>query len=220
MKFLSILIFNFQLSTKLDTYLTISSSSEALYKDKGSKFYAFAYPVQTIEQIKDILAEKRKEYYDARHVCYAYMLGYERNIFRANDDGEPSGTAGRPILGQINSSNLTDILIIVVRYFGGTLLGTSGLIQAYKTSAAEVIAAATIEERIVEKTFVSKFGYQDLNAVMRIMKDFDLSIVNQIQEMDCTLYFRIRLGDIERVRDRFDKLDFVSFEEDIIETAD
>ena len=187
-----------------------------MYKDKGSKFYAFAYPVQTIEQIKEILAEKRKEYYDARHVCYAYMLGYERNQFRANDDGEPSGTAGRPILGQINSSNLTDILIIVVRYFGGTLLGTSGLIQAYKTSAAEAIAAATIEERIVEKTFVSKFGYQDLNAVMRIMKDFDLAIVNQIQEMDCTLYFRIRLGDIERVRDRFDKLDFVSFDEDIV----
>ena len=201
----------------MDTYLTISSPSEALYKDKGSKFYAFAYPVQTIEQIKEILAEKRKEYYDARHVCYAYMLGYEREVFRANDDGEPSGTAGRPILGQINSSNLTDIIIIVVRYFGGTLLGTSGLIQAYKTSAAEAIAAATIEERIVEKTFVSKFGYQDLNAVMRIMKDFDLTIVNQIQEMDCTLYFRIRLGDIERVKDRFDKLDFVSFDEDIIE---
>ena len=200
----------------MDTYLTISSPSEALYKDKGSKFYAFAYPVQTIEQIKEILAEKRKEYYDARHVCYAYMLGYEREVFRANDDGEPSGTAGRPILGQINSTNLTDILIIVVRYFGGTLLGTSGLIQAYKTSAAEAIAAAAIEERIVEKTFVSKFGYQDLNAVMRIMKDFDLAIVNQIQEMDCTLYFRIRLGDIERVKDRFDKLDFVSFEEDII----
>ncbi len=204
----------------MDTYLTISSVSEALYKDKGSKFYAFAYPVQTLEQIKEILAEKRKEYYDARHVCYAYMLGYERNQFRANDDGEPSGTAGRPILGQINSSNLTDILIIVVRYFGGTLLGTSGLIQAYKTSAAEAIAAATIEERIVEKTFVSKFGYQDLNAVMRIMKDFDLAIVNQIQEMDCTLYFRIRLGDIERVRDRFDKLDFVSFEEEIIEVEE
>ena len=200
--------------------MTISSVSEALYKDKGSKFYAFAYPVQTVEQIKEILAEKRKEYYDARHVCYAYMLGYERNQFRANDDGEPSGTAGRPILGQINSSNLTDILIIVVRYFGGTLLGTSGLIQAYKTSAAEAIAAATIEERIVEKTFVSKFGYQDLNAVMRIMKDFDLAIVNQIQEMDCTLYFRIRLGDIERVRDRFDKLDFVSFEEEIVESEE
>jgi uncharacterized YigZ family protein len=191
-----------------------------LYKDKGSKFYAFAYPVQTVEHIKEILAEKRKEYYDARHVCYAYMLGYERNVFRANDDGEPSGTAGRPILGQINSSNLTDILIIVVRYFGGTLLGTSGLIQAYKTSAAEAIAAATIEERIVEKTFVSKFGYQDLNAVMRIMKDFDLAIVNQIQEMDCTLYFRIRLGDIERVKDRFDKLDFVSFEEEEIKNDD
>ena len=204
----------------MDTYLTISSPSEALYKDKGSKFYAFAYPVQTIEQIKEILAEKRKEYYDARHVCYAYMLGYERDVFRANDDGEPSGTAGRPILGQINSTNLTDILIIVVRYFGGTLLGTSGLIQAYKTSAAEAIAAATIEERIVEKTFVSKFGYQDLNAVMRIMKDFDLAIVNQIQEMDCTLYFRIRLGDIDRVRDRFDKLDFVSFDEEEIKNDD
>lgn len=204
----------------MDTYLTISSVSEALYKDKGSKFYAFAYPVQTVEQIKEILAEKRKEYYDARHVCYAYMLGYERSVFRANDDGEPSGTAGRPILGQINSSNLTDILIIVVRYFGGTLLGTSGLIQAYKTSAAEAIAAATIEERIVEKTFVSKFGYQDLNAVMRILKDFDLAIVNQIQEMDCTLYFRIRLSDIDRVRDRFDKLDFVSFEEEEIKNDD
>jgi uncharacterized YigZ family protein len=204
----------------MDTYLTISSVSEALYKDKGSKFYAFAYPVQSVEQIKEILAEKRKEYYDARHVCYAYMLGYERNVFRANDDGEPSGTAGRPILGQINSSNLTDILIIVVRYFGGTLLGTSGLIQAYKTSAAEAIAAATIEERIVEKTFVSKFGYQDLNAVMRIMKDFDLAIVNQIQERDCTLYFRIRLGDIDRVRDRFDKLDFVSFDEEEIKNDD
>lgn len=204
----------------MDTYLTISSVSEALYKDKGSKFYAFAYPVQSVEQIKEILAEKRKEYYDARHICYAYMLGYERNVFRANDDGEPSGTAGRPILGQINSSNLTDILIIVVRYFGGTLLGTSGLIQAYKTSAAEAIAAATIEERIVEKTFVSKFGYQDLNAVMRIMKDFDLAIVNQIQEMDCTLYFRIRLGDIDRVRDRFDKLDFVSFDEEEIKNDD
>ncbi len=204
----------------MDTYLTISSPSEALYKDKGSKFYAFAYPVQTLEQIKDILAEKRKEYYDARHVCYAYMLGYERNQFRANDDGEPSGTAGRPILGQINSSNLTDILIIVVRYFGGTLLGTSGLIQAYKTSAAEAIAAATIEERIVEKTFMSRFGYQDLNAVMRIMKDFDLAIVNQVQEMDCTLYFRIRLSDIDRVRDRFDKLDFVSFDEYVEESTD
>ena len=204
----------------MDTYLTISLPSEALYKDKGSKFYAFAYPVQTVEQIKDILAEKRKEYYDARHVCYAYMLGYERNQFRANDDGEPSGTAGRPILGQINSSNLTDILIIVVRYFGGTLLGTSGLIQAYKTSAAEAIAAATIEERIVEKTFMSRFGYQDLNAVMRIMKDFDLAIVNQVQEMDCTLYFRIRLSDIDRVCDRFDKLDFVSFDEYVEESTD
>ena len=203
-----------------DEYKTIESPSEGIYKEKGSKFLAFAYPVYSIDEIKEIVAKINKDYYDARHRCYAWKLGLDENNFRANDDGEPSGTAGRPILGQINSSNLTDILIIVVRYFGGTLLGTSGLIQAYKTSAAEAIAAATIEERIVEKTFVSKFGYQDLNAVMRIMKDFDLAIVNQIQEMDCTLYFRIRLSDIDRVRDRFDKLDFVSFEEEEIKNDD
>ena len=206
--------------TQEDTYKTITDLAEGIYTEKRSKFIAIAIPVRTLDEVKQHLEVYQKKYYDARHVCYAYMLGHERLNFRANDNGEPSGTAGKPILGQINSNELTDILIIVVRYFGGTLLGTSGLIQAYKTSATEAIAAATIEERIVEKTFVSKFGYQDLNAVMRIMKDFDLAIVNQIQEMDCTLYFRIRLGDIERVRDRFDKLDFVSFEEEIVESEE
>lgn len=194
-----------------DTFLTIASPSEAIYKDKGSKFLAFAYPVSSIDEIKTILAEKRKEYYDARHVCYAYMLGYERAVFRANDDGEPSGTAGRPILGQINSANLTDILIVVVRYFGGTLLGTSGLIQAYKTASADAIAAAQIEERIVEKQFVATCGYDMLNSVMRIIKDFNLRIISQRQELDCTIVLPIRLSDIDRVTAAFEKLDFVSF---------
>lgn len=194
----------------MDTYLTISSPSEAVYKDKGSKFLAFACPVSSVDEIKNILAEKRREFYDARHVCYAYMLGYERNTFRANDDGEPSGTAGRPILGQINSAGLTDILIVVVRYFGGTLLGTSGLIQAYKTAAADAIANASIEERIVEKQFVANCGYDMLNSVMRIIKNFNLRVISQRQELDCTILLSVRLSDIDCVTAAFSHLDFVS----------
>lgn len=194
----------------MDTYLTISSPSEAVYKDKGSKFLAFAYPVSSVDEIKNILAEKRREFYDARHVCYAYMLGYERNTFRANDDGEPSGTAGRPILGQINSAGLTDILIVVVRYFGGTLLGTSGLIQAYKTAAADAIANASIEERIVEKQFVANCGYDMLNSVMRIIKSFNLRVISQRQELDCTILLSVRLSDMDCVTAAFSHLDFVS----------
>lgn len=196
----------------MDTYLTIQSPAEGIYKDKGSKFLAFAYPVTTIDEVKDILAEKRKQFYDARHVCYAYMLGYQRDTFRANDDGEPSGTAGRPILGQINSSRLTDILVVVVRYFGGILLGTGGLIQAYKTAAADAIAQASVVELIVKETFTAQFGYDQLNLVMRIIKDFDLDIINQRQELDCTITFRVRLSDIDAVTARFGKLDFVAFE--------
>ncbi|MGM9804894.1 MAG: IMPACT family protein [Candidatus Aphodosoma sp.] len=195
----------------MDTYLTIDSPAEGMYKDKGSKFLSFAHPVRTVEEVKIILAEKRKEFYDARHVCYAYMLGFERKTFRTNDDGEPSGTAGRPILGQINSSGLTDILIVVVRYFGGTLLGTSGLIQAYKSAAADAINRAPTVERIVEQMFESTFGYGQLNAVMRVIKDFGLTIVSQRQEADCTLTFRVRLSDIDAVTARFEKLGSVSF---------
>lgn len=195
----------------MDTYLTIDSPAEGMYKDKGSKFLSFAHPVSTVEEVKIILAEKRKEFYDARHVCYAYMLGFERKTFRTNDDGEPSGTAGRPILGQINSSGLTDILIVVVRYFGGTLLGTSGLIQAYKSAAADAINRAPTVERIVEQMFESTFGYGQLNAVMRVIKDFGLTIVSQRQEADCTLTFRVRLSDIDAVTARFEKLGSVSF---------
>lgn len=196
-----------------DTYLTISTAGEAIYKDKGSKFLAFACHVQSVDEVKRILDAKRKEFYDARHVCYAYMLGSARADFRANDDGEPSGTAGRPILGQINSASLTDVLIVVVRYFGGTLLGTSGLIQAYKTSAAEAIAASVIEEKIIEKTFEVQCGYDAFNLVMRIVKDFGLTVTGQEQSYDCKLCLRVRLSDEEAVLGRFGKLDFVKVEE-------
>ena len=155
-----------------DSYKSIAEEARGLFKDNGSRFIAHAYPVETEEEVKEIVAALKKEYYDARHHVYAYRLGYKGDKFRANDDGEPSGTAGRPILGQINSSNLTDILIIVVRYFGGTLLGTSGLIQAYKTSAAEAIAAATIEERIVEKTFVVGAIYQPSSFTTKFSLEF------------------------------------------------
>ena len=171
--------------------------------------------MESVEQVKQIVEQTRKEYYDARHVCWAYMLGADRLCFRANDDGEPSGTAGKPILGQINSNNLTNVLILVVRYFGGILLGTSGLIYAYKTATAEAIAEATIVEKIIEKNFVTQFGYADLNAVMRIVKDFQLPIVAQEQMLDCKMTLKVRLGMIEGVKARFEKLDFVSFQEQI-----
>ncbi|HQP80309.1 MAG TPA: YigZ family protein [Paludibacteraceae bacterium] len=176
----------------VDTYLTIAAPSEGIYKEKGSKFLSFAYPVTSIDEIKALIEQKRKEHHNARHVCFAYMLGADRATFRTNDDGEPSGTAGRPILGQINSNELTDILIIVVRYFGGILLGTGGLTQAYKSAAAEAIAAANIEERLVEAVYKVKFGYEVMNDVMRVIKEYALFIVSQEQTLDCRITFRVR----------------------------
>lgn len=180
------------LNDLVDTYLTIAAPSEGIYKEKGSKFLSFAYPVTSIDEIKALIEQKRKEHHNARHVCFAYMLGADRATFRTNDDGEPSGTAGRPILGQINSNQLTDILIIVVRYFGGILLGTGGLTQAYKSAAAEAIAAANIEERLVEAVYKVKFGYEVMNDVMRVIKEYALSIVSQEQTLDCRITFRVR----------------------------
>jgi uncharacterized YigZ family protein len=180
------------LNDLVDTYLTIAAPSEGIYKEKGSKFLSFAYPVTSIDEIKALIEQKRKEHHNARHVCFAYMLGADRATFRTNDDGEPSGTAGRPILGQINSNQLTDILIIVVRYFGGILLGTGGLTQAYKSAAAEAIAAANIEERLVEAVYKVKFGYEVMNDVMRVIKEYALFIVSQEQTLDCRITFRVR----------------------------
>lgn len=162
-----------------DTFLTIKAPSEGLFKDKGSKFLSFAFPVESADEVKTIVQQKRAEFYDARHVCYAYMLGVERTNYRAVDDGEPSSTAGKPILGQINSHRLTNILVVVVRYFGGILLGTSGLINAYKEAAADAIANAQIEEKIVKSAIQLTFKYHQLNDIMRVVKEQDLEVSAQ-----------------------------------------
>lgn len=178
-----------------DKYLTISDTSSGIYKDKGSKFLAFAEPVNSEEEIQQRIAWYRKEYFDARHVCYAWMLGADRLVFRTNDDGEPSGTAGRPILGQINSKKLTNILIVVVRYFGGILLGTGGLIVAYKEAAADALSAAEIIEKdvLIKKTLC--FPYEKMNEIMRIIKDIKANIISQeYKDMDCVLVLEIPLS--------------------------
>lgn len=190
-----------------DTYKTISSISEGIYTEKRSKFIAIALPVRTHEQIKAYLEQYQKEYYDARHVCYAYMLGHERKDFRANDNGEPSGTAGKPILGQINSNELTDILIIVVRYFGGIKLGTSGLIVAYKAAAAEAIANAEIIEKTVDEDITVAFEYPFMNDVMRIVKEEGPEIIEQSYDMDCLITLRIRKSMMEKLRSRLEKVE-------------
>ena len=190
-----------------DSYKTIRAVSEGYYSEKRSRFISYAIPVRTLEEVKEAVAKYRKEYYDARHVCWAYMLGHERLNFRANDDGEPSSTAGKPILGQINSNELTDILIVVIRYFGGIELGTSALIVAYRTAAAEAIAAAEIEERTVDETFTIQFEYPYLNSVMRIVKEDGPTILAQQFEMDCEMTLRIRQGEAERLRNRLLKVD-------------
>ncbi len=190
-----------------DTYKTIAEPAEGTYSEKRSKFLAFAIPVRTQEEVKEWVKEYQKKYYDARHACYAYMLGHERKDFRANDNGEPSGTAGKPILGQINSNELTDILIIVVRYFGGIKLGTSGLIGAYKTAAAEAIANSTIIEKTVDYDITVYFEYPFLNDVMRIVKEEEPQVIDQVFEMDCKMTLRIRRSKLDRLRSRLEKVE-------------
>lgn len=190
-----------------DTYRTITDITEGIYTEKRSKFIAIAIPVRTIEEIKQYLETYQKKYYDARHVCYAYMLGHERKNFRANDNGEPSGTAGKPILGQINSNELTDVLIIVVRYFGGIKLGTSGLIVAYKAAAAEAIAHATIIEKTVDDEVVVSFEYPFMNDIMRIVKEEEPVILEQTYDMDCIMKLRIRRSMMEKLRTRLEKVE-------------
>ena len=184
-----------------DTYRTISDLSEGYYTEKRSRFLSFALPVRTPDEVKTLIDAYRKKYYDARHVCWAYMLGPDRITFRANDDGEPSSTAGKPILGQINSNNLTDILIIVVRYFGGIELGTSGLIVAYRT------AAAHIEERTVDETITITFEYPHLNSVMRIVKEDKPEVLTQSFELTCEMTLRIRQSRMDALKSRLLKVD-------------
>ena len=191
-----------------DEYKTLKTEGEGYYTDKRSKFLAFAHHVSSVEEIKDILAGYRKKYFDARHVCYAYMLGPERKDFRANDDGEPSSTAGKPILGQINSNELTDILIVVVRYYGGVNLGTSGLIVAYREAAADAIAHSEIETRQVEEIITYNFPYPMMNDVMRIVKDMQPRIVSQTYDNTCEIKLSIRKSEAEQLKNRLNKLSF------------
>ncbi|MBQ4445607.1 MAG: YigZ family protein [Prevotella sp.] len=191
-----------------DTYKTISTTGEGYYTEKRSKFLAFAHHVETVEEVKEIVASYRKKYYDARHVCYAYMIGADRQTFRANDDGEPSSTAGKPILGQINSNELTDILIVVVRYYGGVNLGTSGLIVAYREAAADAISHTTIENRFVEEEIVYDFPYVMMNQVMKVIKEMNPRIVSQEYDNTCQIRMRIRQSLAEQLQKRLDNLTF------------
>ncbi|MCD8043664.1 MAG: YigZ family protein [Tannerellaceae bacterium] len=195
-----------------DSYKTIQEAAEGYYTEKRSRFLSFAIPVRTVEEVKEWVAVYRKKYYDARHVCWAYMLGAERKEFRANDDGEPSSTAGKPILGQINSNELTDILVLVVRYFGGIELGTSGLIVAYRSAAAEAIAAAEIIEKTVDEVMTVIFEYPMLNSVMRIVKEDNPEVLEQLFDMDCRMTLRIRKGEAGKLRGRLEKVDTLRFE--------
>lgn len=192
----------------IDEFKTITNVGEGTYSEKRSKFLAFSHHVESEDDIRELLAFYRKKYFDARHVCYAYMLGAERKIFRANDDGEPSSTAGKPILGQINSSGLTDILIVVVRYYGGVNLGTGGLIVAYKTAAAAAIENSVVETRQVEEIVTYNFPYVMMNNVMRVVKDMKPRILSQTYDTTCEIKLSIRLSQAEILKARLAKLSF------------
>lgn len=184
-----------------DTYRTVTGPAEGYLTEKKSKFISHIVPVKSAEEVKEIVEEHRKKYYDARHVCWAYMLGWEREEYRSNDDGEPSGTAGKPILGQINSAELTDVLLLVVRYFGGTLLGTGGLIKAYKEAAADAIAHAEIVEKTVDDFIEIRFEYPLLNEVMRILKQFEAVHWTQDFRESCSMRLQIRRSRSPQLRE-------------------
>lgn len=195
-----------------DTYKTIAGPAEAIFKDRSSKFFAFAYHVENVDDVKPYLDDLRKKYYDATHHCYAYRIGADGGVYRVNDDGEPSGTAGRPILGQMMSVGITDCLIVVVRYFGGTKLGVPGLINAYRESAAEVIGAAQVEERTVDTIFKVVFPYVSMNDVMKIVKDEQPRIVSQEFDNLCCIVLAVRRSCADIVGSKLGKVDGVQVE--------
>ena len=194
-----------------DAYSSIAEPSEGLFKDTGSRFIALAYPVETEEEVKAIVAGLRKEYHDARHHCFAYRLGYQGDVWRASDDGEPSGSAGRPILGQIDSLGLRDVLVVVVRYFGGIKLGIPGLIRAYKTSTADALSRAAVIEKVAGKRFRLSFEYLSMNAVMKVLKEMELPQNAQNFGESCSLETRVRLSAEEDFRKRIS--DYAKLEE-------
>lgn len=190
-----------------DTYKTIATASEeVLYKEKNSKFFGYAFPVTTEEEIKEILERLRKEHFSARHWCYAYQIGTEKIQYRANDDGEPNNSAGMPIYGQIQSFEVTNVLVVVVRYFGGVKLGVGGLISAYKIAAQMALENSEIVERTIDKHFILSFGYANMNKVMRIIKEKNLLIVSQKMEMDCEIEISIRKKNAQNLLDTFENL--------------
>jgi uncharacterized YigZ family protein len=189
-----------------DTYLTVEAAAEGIYKDRGSKFIGMVFPVKTEAEVKEIVARLKKEHHGANHHCYAFRLGADKQAYRVNDDGEPSGTAGKPIYGQILSKDLTNVLIVVVRYFGGTLLGVSGLIEAYKGAAMAALANARIVEQKVMETYELTFSYEKMNAVMKIIKDRKLENRDQDFAEECRLKFSVRKNDAELLIDQFTKL--------------
>lgn len=190
-----------------DTYRSIKKASEGLFKDNGSRFIAMAYPVESEAEVKEIVASLKKEYHDARHHCYAYRIGLKGDVWRANDDGEPSGSAGRPILGQIDSAGLSDILVVVVRYFGGIKLGIPGLIRAYKSSTADALEAAEVVEKIAGEWMRLDFPYDKLPSVMKTVKDMELPQRNQSFEMECSMELFVRLAQKDDFLERIEKLD-------------
>jgi uncharacterized YigZ family protein len=192
---------------KPDTYQTIENKSQGLYKEKGSKFISLAFPVRTEEEVKEILLELRKAYHDARHHCYAYVLGFEGESWRANDDGEPSSTAGKPIHGQILSRGLTNTLVVVIRYFGGTKLGVSGLINAYKLAASDALDNANIVTLTVKNIYTIGFAYQMMNDIMKMIKDEDLSIIDQHFDTSCSITIGVRQSKADLILEKIDKID-------------
>ena len=193
-----------------DTFLTIGAPAEGLYKEKGSKFIAYALPVSNEQQIKEITARLKKEHHSARHHCYAWRLGSDLSLFRVNDDGEPSGTAGRPILGQIKQLGLTDVLVVVVRYFGGILLGTSGLTNAYKQAAADVLSNALIVEKIIETTIEVKFDYLAMNDFMTVLKEFQIGMTESHFDLSCRARIMVRKQLTDLIMEKLEKIDKLS----------
>ena len=195
-----------------DTYKTIAGPSEGVYREKGSKFIALAFPVESEAEVKEKLAEIQKQYFDARHHCYSYILGPNKDAYRLNDNGEPSGTAGRPIHGQLLSKDLTNTLVIVVRYFGGIKLGVSGLINAYKTAAKDALDHATIIEKTVDETYKVSFDYSVMNSVMQLLKDPYVSILGQGYEDRYLITFKIRRREADRIVTALKKINTVTVE--------
>jgi len=195
-----------------DLYKTIDKESEGIYKEKGSKFISYAFPVTSEEEVKEKIADLKKKYYDARHHCYAYMLGHERNNFRAVDDGEPSSTAGKPILGQILSKEITNVVIVVVRYFGGTKLGVGGLINAYKSAALDAIENNEIIEKTLDAYFRIEYDYLRMNAVMKVIKDESLDVQKQEFGNLCSMEIRVRESEYARILSKIEKLGEVSID--------